>query len=553
MRRVLVALVAVADAVAAVTVVLTRGSSAPKQVVAARAVAVSDHPPVTLKEALKVARRLGPTASGRRLVLVVSLRMANGKAVDRLFQTSGTAGGAAPSAGQVRSAIAELRRAGFRVDWHAGDPLASLDGSVALAERFFHVRLSDYQLASGRRFFAPDRDATIPRSLRRAVSAVGGLDNFAQKNIAAIPRGGVSPADVLSFYNIDPLRKAGLDGSGETVVFPELSSPGDVPQLRKDLAAYAAKYHLPPFDLSTRSDPSWQPLPKGDPFGSSALGETALDLEIVHSIAPKAKLIIYEMGRNLAVGTKAELAMVKENPKAVISDSTGFCEAIIPNLATLKILQAPWVAQAQRNMTHYVASGDSGAYDCDEDHPPSVDFSSSVPVNTSVGGTSVFLAANGGYFKEVAWGNALSESGTGGGISGWYLRPSYQKGKGIPAPSGKLNRRLVPDVAGLADSNTGWFIEVGGQAHQIGGTSAAAPLWSGMTALINQDLVKNGLRRVGFANPALYAISAQQARFHAFHDVTVGNNLLYRATAGWDAATGLGSPDAAALDAAWKT
>jgi subtilase family serine protease len=113
--------------------------------------------------------------------------------------------------------------------------------------------------------------------------------------------------------------------------------------------------------------------------------------------------------------------------------------------------------------------------------------------------------------------------------------------------------RQVPDVSANADPNTGFHIIFGRQAGQAGGTSAATPLWAATVALIDQDLKKQGLRTVGFANPALYWMGANSSKLPAppFHDVTTGNNLAYDAGPGWDFATGWGSMDASALDKAW--
>jgi kumamolisin len=510
--------------------------------------------PMTLDQALVVSRRLGIVPPGREIHLALALRSRNEHALDRLFLGDAeTAGGRSaaqfgPDPRLVRAGRGAARRAGFRTAWSAGDDAASAEGPARLVEDFFNVRLARYVTPGGRRFYAATGRAAIPAPLRAVVVGVAGLDDWAQARPAAIPAGGVAPADVLSFYNVLPLRARGLDGSGETVVFPELNSPVDVPRLRRDLAAYAEKYHLPPFDLTVRSRLLWKPVLPGTNAAEGGLAEAALDLEIVHSLAPGAKLVIYEEGSNLVSGVLAEQAMVRENPRAIISDSIGFCESVIPTDAVRRVVESPWRRQAAQNMTHYAASGDSGAYTCGQDHAPAVDFTAAVPAVTGVGGTSVLLAAKGGYYRELAWGNALTRSGGGGGISRFYARPAYQDQ--VPqAPASKL--RLVPDVAALADSNTGWHIIVGGSDHQIGGTSAAAPFWAGITALINQDLRRHGLRRVGFANPALYWIARRQDRFHAFHDVTAGNNLLYPAGKGWDAASGLGTPDVAALDAAW--
>jgi kumamolisin len=113
--------------------------------------------------------------------------------------------------------------------------------------------------------------------------------------------------------------------------------------------------------------------------------------------------------------------------------------------------------------------------------------------------------------------------------------------------------RQVPDVAGDADPASGFSFIFQGRSGQGGGTSAAAPLWAGTMALINQDLKKRGLREAGFANPALYWMGQNSSKLPAppFHDVTSGNNLANDAGPGWDFATGLGSMDAAALDQAW--
>jgi len=110
--------------------------------------------------------------------------------------------------------------------------------------------------------------------------------------------------------------------------------------------------------------------------------------------------------------------------------------------------------------------------------------------------------------------------------------------------------RLVPDVSALGDENTGWHIVTGGASAIIGGTSAAAPLWAGIAALIDESLAQRGLPAIGVANPALYWIAKH--RPGAFHDVVAGNNLLYDAAPGLDKATGWGTPDAAKLAAGWR-
>jgi kumamolisin len=139
---------------------------------------------------------------------------------------------------------------------------------------------------------------------------------------------------------------------------------------------------------------------------------------------------------------------------------------------------------------------------------------------------------------------AAKEGATGGGISAVFPLPTYQKLAGVPKLSTtKFAGRGVPDVAGNADPATGYNILVDGQNEVVGGTSAVAPLWAALVALLNQKLGSN----LGFLNPKLYALGIS-----VFHDITSGNNDdgklgFYTAAKGWDACSGLGSPNAAAL------
>ena len=112
--------------------------------------------------------------------------------------------------------------------------------------------------------------------------------------------------------------------------------------------------------------------------------------------------------------------------------------------------------------------------------------------------------------------------------------------------------RMLPDVAALGDSNTGWDIITLGEHAQIGGTSAAAPLWAGLAALVNQDLKKKGLKPMGAANPAISWSAQRASQFRAFHDVTVGNNLYFTAGQGYDLTTGWGTPSAPGLLAGFE-
>lgn len=190
-------------------------------------------------------------------------------------------------------------------------------------------------------------------------------------------------------------------------------------------------------------------------------------------------------------------------------------------------------------VTVLAASGDNGASDGDSDGSLTVDFPASSPYVLGCGGTKLKISGN-GIGSEQAW-NELSagEGATGGGVSEVFALPTYQQSAGVPkAPNGFIGRG-VPDVAGNADPESGYNVVVDGSQTVIGGTSAVAPLWAGLLALINQSLGNN----VGYVNPLLYAANAKGG----FHDITSGTNGNYSAGPGWDACTGLGSPNGTAL------
>jgi kumamolisin len=153
------------------------------------------------------------------------------------------------------------------------------------------------------------------------------------------------------------------------------------------------------------------------------------------------------------------------------------------------------------------------------------------------GGTRL-VGSSGTISSETVWNDLASNEGaTGGGISDVFPLPSWQAGAGVPASANPNHHvgRGVPDVAGDADPTTGYVTLVDGQSGVIGGTSAVAPLWAGLMALINQSFGKP----VGFVNALLYQ---NQEKTADFKDITSGNNGAYSAGPGWDACTGLGSP-----------
>ncbi len=526
----------------------------------------------SVSTAVRSSRDLGPLGGDVQLRLVLALAGRHDRELDGLIATGRTLSPATyarrylPRAAAVRAAVRQLQPDGLRASWSPGSQVLGVSGSAAAVDRAFAVRIDRYRSAGGATFYA---SATRPRlrgSLRGLVKGVSGLDNYDRRvnldggastdpSSAACGQtvGGYSPTQILGAYDFAPLRSSGLDGSGQTVVFIEIDTFA-----AGDLACFRQRYGLPPFSVSVA--PSQLGLPN---TGSHA--EPDLDLEVVHSIAPAAHLVVYYSDPTVTDLAATAAAAMKAHPRAIFSVSIGGCE--VENFdAGGHALRSPdqtvW-RDALRGLaatggSAFVASGDSGAYTCGSRltsvptgaEIPSVSDPASDPYATSVGGTTLFVGAGDTYAGEAAWGGPFEQDGGGGGLSQVWSKPFYQSG---PTVDNRLSdgMRQVPDVSALGDANTGWTIFHDGRWDIVAGTSASAPLWAGLAALIDQSLVRHGLPTVGFANQALYSFgqhpSAQPAP--PFNDVTRGNNLYYSATPGWDFATGWGTPNAAGLAA----
>jgi len=271
-----------------------------------------------------------------------------------------------------------------------------------------------------------------------------------------------------------------------------------------------------------------------------------LDIEVSGAIAPGAKIVVYFADNTDAGFLNAITTAVHDstNNPSVISISWGGPESSWTKQAMTSMDEA-FQAGAAMGVTVCAAAGDDGSTDGLNDGLNHVDFPASSPNVLACGGTTLVGSAN-HITSETTWNElANSEGATGGGVSDVFPLPSWQTKAGVPKSANPKHNvgRGVPDVSGNADPTTGYVTLVDGQSGVIGGTSAVAPLWAGLIALINQSLGKP----VGLINPLLYQ-NASTAR--DFHDVTSGNNGAYSAGPGWDACTGLGSPIGAAVAAA---
>ncbi len=376
---------------------------------------------------------------------------------------------------------------------------------------------------------------TVPAELKDVITGVFGIDERPQADphfrahANATAATSYTPPQVAAAYNFP----SQLKGAGETVAIIELG--GGYSQ--SDLDSYFGSLNIPPPSVSAVGVDGGSNNPGAD---TNADGEVMLDIEVVGSVAPGAKIVVYfsdtsDKGFLDAVSTAVHDAT---NKPSVVSISWGGPEDSWTGQARTQMEQI-FTEAAALGVTITAASGDNGSTDGVNDGKQHVDFPASAPHALACGGTSLQVA-NGKITAETVWNDGAAGGAGGGGISIEFPVPSYQSNiagqKNIE--TGKPGRG-VPDVAGDADPQTGYSILVDGQQQVIGGTSAVAPLWAGLAALMNESLKKP----VGFLQPQLYAASSKGG----FRDITKGNNGAYHAGPGWDPCTGLGSPNGAAL------
>jgi kumamolisin len=355
-----------------------------------------------------------------------------------------------------------------------------------------------------------------------------------------VPKGGLTPYGLMEAYNATPLAEAGFTGKGATIVFFEFDGYD-----QSDLDTFSETSGLPKF---TPVLIGGQP---GEPHG-----ETVMDLQVAHAIAPDARLVVVNArptvegdGAFEKVGRMFEEAN-RQFPGAVWSLSIGWgCDALV-RAADLAPVEAA-LAAAQRNGTSaFDASGDTAGLECkggdewsDDPGPDDVGLDSvaSIPAMTSVGGTALSTGPRGQWVAEHAWVDSPLSQGTSGGISSLFERPEWQRRLNIERDSAR--GRLSPDVSAVADPSTGVRIVYKGRDVLGGGTSQAAPIWAAITVLMNQYLVENGGRQLGNINPLLYQVAAG-SNLPGFRDVRLGGNAVDISQPGYDLVTGLGSPNA---------
>jgi subtilase family serine protease len=361
------------------------------------------------------------------------------------------------------------------------------------------------------------------------------------------------PDQIRAAYGIQPVLDSGITGAGRTIVIIDAFQS---PTIQQDLALFDQTWGYPAPTFNIIAPDGLTPFNPNDAGQVSWSSEISLDVQWAHVVAPGATidLVLAKSNQDADILSVTRYA-VEHNLGDVISQSFGEAEACM-DPALLRQQHKVFREATEKGITLFASSGDSGSGQptCDGS---SLFQSASTPASdpnvTGVGGTSLLAdAVTGAYGSETVWNDDFGA--TGGGYSTVYKRPGYQ------APFNKNNKqRGVPDVAYNGDVRGGviafWGVPFGvGAGFIFGGTSAGSPQWGGIVALADQ---KAG-HRLGAINRDLYHIAKSDSYGSAFHDVTTGDNACtlvscgmvipgFSAGTGWDAASGLGTPNAANL------
>jgi subtilase family serine protease len=353
----------------------------------------------------------------------------------------------------------------------------------------------------------PRGPVAMPTATARPFAAPGAIP---AATAAAAP---YTPSQVRHAYGFDQLSQ---DGTGQTIAVVDAY---DDPTIASDLDHFSQQFGLPAANLIKAVPTAGTPA-----YNSGWAGEIALDVEWAHAIAPKATILLVEAASSSMTDLISAVDYAVSQGAQQVTMSWG---------GTISYGQSSYDAHFNHpGVSFFASSGDSGA---------GVNYPAASPFVTAVGGSSLSIDTAGNRISETAW------SGSGGGTTSYESRPSYQAG----FLSG--TRRGVPDVSYDANPSTGYYVydtsSGSGGWYQVGGTSAGAPQWAALTALVNQGRVGAGKTSLGSGttyglNGLLYGLAGGTSYTNArgdFVDVTSGSNG-HPAARGYDLVTGLGSP-----------
>ena len=487
--------------------------------------------PASRHHAAVVRRNLSPDEESAPIEFEVALRMRNfpelQARVERgeLVTRAAMAARYDPLVEDYQRIVAWLNDQGFVITRTDENHLAVFaSGSVAAIGRAFQVNFARVSIDS-EEYTSAITAPSLPAEIAAPVLGIHGLQphlrlhrlRSAQARHAETVAG-YSPSQILAAYNAN---LAGITGAGQTIAVV-----GDAFPTENDLASFwsdtGVSQQYANITLVNVGGGPASPL-------SSDQEEITLDTEWSSSIAPGAKVRVYGAPDLTNPSFDAAYQQVYHDAQSTpglnqLSISYGDGEG--DNTGDYLLTEAQYMANlAGVGVSVFSSSGDNGAY-ADGNSILQVTYPASDPNVTGVGGTSLEDTSTTPP-RELAW------SGSGGGVSGYFSRPSWQKGLGVPGGS----QRLVPDVASAADPQYGCFVFFGGSGNVVGGTSWASPTWAGFCALMNQ--ARGGSAGLGALNPRLYPL----LETNSFRDITSGGNGTDSADTGYDLVTGIGVPD----------
>jgi pseudomonalisin/xanthomonalisin len=476
--------------------------------------------------------------------VVVALKLRNKAALDALTGdiVAGRAGQPltkeqfmeryAPTAAQAQKVVEHLKRSGFiNITVSDNRLLVSGDGTAGSVKTAFNTELRNYNV-NGRTAFANVSDAAVPQSLGDTVMAVHGLQTIHMYHTLAKPAAvtlattGHNPTDFPAIYNAGGLPSAVNATIG-------IITQGSMKQTIADLNTFTSRAGYPAVNVSTVTVGAAS-------TDTAGVGEWNMDTQDALAAAGGAiKQMILYTATTLSDAdlTDTYNRAVSDNVAKTINVSLGECETNAKNSGIMASNDQIFQAAVAQGQTFSVSSGDSGSYECGGSST-SQSYPSVSPWVVSVGGT--LLGTTGTtWTSETVWACTSSatcqqsaDGGAGGGPSLTEAAPSWQVNAGV---LGTSTKRGTPDIALDADPSSGALVLVNGATEQIGGTSLAAPLFTGFWARV-QSMNNNSLP---FPSSNLYARAA--ANPGMFHDVVSGKNGGYSAKAGWDYASGYGS------------
>ena len=420
---------------------------------------------------------------------------------------------------------------------HAGARTISVSGPLSVLAGIFgaDVRLTKI---NDKVYRTRQGHLRVPEALKDMVVAIFGFDQRPgaatnhQVGLRTTQSLSYTPTQLAKFYNF-PVNT----GINQTIALIELGGGFR----NSDLQQYWRSLGLPQVSTTAVSVDNAQNAPTGDPNGPD--GEVVLDIQVAGAVAPSASIAVYFAPNTDQGFLNAINAAIHDTVRkpSVISISWGAAESEwTPQ--TMNAFNSAFHDAALLGISVCAAAGDNGSSDGEEDGGKHVDFPASSPWVLACGGTRLVASTRTGIESETVWNDGTEGGATGGGVSSHFSCPSYQAHVAVPKPSGTANStgRGVPDIAAVADPETGYVVFVDGQQTVVGGTSAVAPLWAGLIALCNEKLGKN----VGWVHPLLYGTISQHK---ALRDIVSGTNGAYSAGPGWDCCTGLGTPNGQAI------